>query len=74
MNHPVYVAMAFSLLRLSWLAVSRYLNMAAQRAHLRALAALVQAAGPDTLIADDRNGAKTLIVSSHEIGRIGGCR
>lgn len=64
MNNPVQVAMAFGLIRLVWLVVSRYLDLAAQRAHLRALLALVQAAGPDVLLSDDRNGARTLILSS----------
>jgi hypothetical protein len=68
-NNPVQVAMAFSVIRLVWLVSSRCIGLAAQRAHFRALLALVQAAGPGALLTDDRNGSRIVILSA---GRRGG--
>jgi hypothetical protein len=71
MNDPVRVAMTFSLMGLPWLPTSRSFGLAAQRAYFRHLVAFIQAAGPGTLLTDDRKGARTpIICAADESGEI----
>jgi hypothetical protein len=60
MRDPVVVGMTVALVRLAGMAMSGMIALVRERARLRALAALVRAAGPGTVLVD-RPGGGTLV-------------